>query len=415
MTENVILSEDFYEKAISSIASGIGIQEFTEMCYDYFQLDIIIVDEGYQLLACAGRRPFRDPYWETLADSGSPEEKTIVNNYLKEGYLDAVANTANAVYIDWGICSNYPQTCAPVYVHGQLAGFLSLLCLELEKKDFTLKLNSILSRLYSILLQSGTFLKRQTQNPIREVFARQFFDTEHYPQAPDPKNYQPFLNIQPDFLLVVLRSENKAILSHVRGRLRSFSPNVIYFQQELFLYLFLYDLHGLDARSICSELFDFLEKYELKTGFSVIFTNIHKRALYIQQAESALKIGEIINPKKKQYYYPDYYIPSVLFEAVKKFFPENLIPPELLILQRFDKQNQTDYAESLRIYLYERNNLNRAASCLHLHRNTLKYRLDKISALLEISLDDPATAQRLQLGFQLLDFTVKTSFPNYKE
>lgn len=128
--------ELFYEEAVSSIASGIGIQEFAELCYDHFHLDIIVVDEGYSLLGCAGSRPFADPYWETLAAAGSPLEETIVDSYLKAGYLEAISEAENAIFVNWGVCRDYPQTSAPIYVNKQLVGFISLLFLDMEKRTF---------------------------------------------------------------------------------------------------------------------------------------------------------------------------------------------------------------------------------------------------------------------------------------
>lgn len=261
-------------------------------------------------------------------------------------------------------------------------------------------------------MQTNTFLKQQTQNPIREVFARQFFDVKHYPKSPKPANYRPFLDIQPDFFLAVIRSvhDNKAVLQHVRGRIRSFCPDIIYLHQNSYLYLLFYGVHTTESHAVLSQLSGILTDYGLQIGFSETFTDTDKRALYIQQAEIALKTGARINSEKNIYYYPDYYLSAVLLEAADRLFPENLIPPELFRLQNFDRQNQTDYSESLKLYLYERNNLNKAAAQLHLHRNSLRYRLDKISSFLHISPDDPATAQRLQIGFLLLEL-IQTLIP----
>lgn len=399
------LIEPFYEKAVSAIASGISIRDFTRMCYHYFHIDLIVVDEGYRLIDCAGNRPYDDPYWEILADSGSPTEETIINDYLKEGYLETIAQSDSAIFVNWGVCRDYPQTSGPIYINGQLAGFLSLLFLDPERLDFALKLNAGLCRLYAILFKTNGFQERQTQNPIREVFAKQFFDTKNYPNAPRIEDYHSYINIRPSFLIAVVRSKNgkKAVLEHVRGRFRSFFPDIIYLHQEGDLYLFLSGVCEENMENIRNKLLDFLAEYQLLMGCSRIFDRIEKRSVYIQQAEYALRAGYRTDPDKQIFLFPDYYTQAILSDAADTLFSENAVPPELLTLCSLDAENQTDYTESLAIYLYERNNLNRAAAKLHLHRNTLKYRLDKITDLTGISPDEPDTALKLQMGFLMME------------
>ncbi len=396
--------EEFYDRAVSSIAEGIEVQEFCDLCFEYFQWDIMVVDEGYSLLGCAGVRPYEDPYWEALATAGAPEEKTIVDYYLNDGYLQAISGSHEGIYVDWGICTGYPQTSAPIYVHGQLTGFVSLLFMDAERKDEALELNRILARLMSIHFQTSDAFRQQMQNPVRGVFARQLLDTVNYPTAPNPEEYRPFLDVKPGYFIAVVRSVsgNEMVLQHICGRIRALYPEVIYMQIGTALYLFFYDVPGNSEERIRERSYAFLNEYELKIGYSEVFTNLEDRALYIQQAELALKTGERVHGDRRSYYYPDYYIAAAQLEATRSIDLQNLIPSEIVRLREYDEVSRTDYANSLQAYLYERNNLNRAAARLHLHRNSLKYRLDKITDLIDVSVDDPAVAQRLQIGFLIL-------------
>lgn len=413
MCKNDKILKEFYEKAVSAIAAGIRVDEFTEICYHFFHMDVIIVDEGYRLISCAGRRPYADPYWEVLADAGSPTEETILNDYLKEGYLNAIAESDGAIFVNWGICHDYPQTSGPIYINKQLSGFVSLLFLDMERKDFALKLNASLCQLYAILLNTNSMRNRQTQNPVREVFATQLFDTMRYPKPPKLDDYRPFIDIRPPFMIAVVHScnKNRPVLEHTRGRIRSIFPDFIYLYQGEYLYLFLNDIYEGRTKNVVNKFKELLTEYKLQMGCSQLFDRIEKRDAYIQQAEFALKTGSRLSPDKQMFYYSDYYIPSVLFDAADRLYVENAIPPQLLQLRRFDEKNQTDYTESLKVYLYERNNLNRAAARLHLHRNSLKYRLDKITDLTGLSPDDPETAQRMQIGFLILELKKRAAAP----
>lgn len=57
--------------------------------------------------------------------------------------------------------------------------------------------------------------------------------------------------------------------------------------------------------------------------------------------------------------------------------------------------------KTLEIYFNANKNIHKAAEILFMHRNSLKYRLDKISELLDVDLDDAETCFRLQLMLRM--------------
>ncbi|MEM9563055.1 MAG: helix-turn-helix domain-containing protein [Actinomycetota bacterium] len=58
--------------------------------------------------------------------------------------------------------------------------------------------------------------------------------------------------------------------------------------------------------------------------------------------------------------------------------------------------------ETLRVYLDNGRNVSAAATALHLHRNTVRYRIDRIRAQLEVDLDDPDERLLVELGCRLV-------------
>lgn len=58
--------------------------------------------------------------------------------------------------------------------------------------------------------------------------------------------------------------------------------------------------------------------------------------------------------------------------------------------------------ETLRLYLESGRNVSAAAAALHLHRNTVRYRIDRITAQLLVDLDDPDERLLVELGCRLI-------------
>lgn len=61
-------------------------------------------------------------------------------------------------------------------------------------------------------------------------------------------------------------------------------------------------------------------------------------------------------------------------------------------------KNNTEYIKTLDIYLSERNDINKTAKRLHLHRNTLIYRLGKIKEITALDVNALDSAWKLQIG-----------------
>ena len=84
-------------------------------------------------------------------------------------------------------------------------------------------------------------------------------------------------------------------------------------------------------------------------------------------------------------------------------------------LQCFDRLHHSDYVHTLRIYLEQQCNLVRASQILHIHRNTLVYRLEKLQEMLPESLEDENYRFLLQLTLEMERTLAGTADYNVKK
>ena len=68
-----------------------------------------------------------------------------------------------------------------------------------------------------------------------------------------------------------------------------------------------------------------------------------------------------------------------------------LIDARVLDLAQRDEESGSDLTRSLRAYLDHFGDVRAAATALHVHPNTLRYRIRRIQELTGMDLDDPAT------------------------
>ena len=84
--------------------------------------------------------------------------------------------------------------------------------------------------------------------------------------------------------------------------------------------------------------------------------------------------------------------------------PSNLVSAELLELRSIDREKNTDYFNTLKTYLENERSIPRTSEALIIHRTTLQYRLEKISQLTHLNLDDPDVRMYIALSIRILEY-----------
>ncbi|ATO48961.1 helix-turn-helix domain-containing protein [Brevibacillus laterosporus] len=75
---------------------------------------------------------------------------------------------------------------------------------------------------------------------------------------------------------------------------------------------------------------------------------------------------------------------------------------QLAKLLYYDQENQTNLTETLEVFLDHVGKVNRTAAHLHIHINTLSYRLKRIEEIMQIDLDDPNQRYSLYIDLKVM-------------
>ncbi|MCD8011837.1 MAG: helix-turn-helix domain-containing protein [Lachnospiraceae bacterium] len=96
----------------------------------------------------------------------------------------------------------------------------------------------------------------------------------------------------------------------------------------------------------------------------------------------------------------DYYVYHIVDRVLNMAETRRLCSEDALMLQSYDHGHDTDYFDTYYMYLLYDRNIVRASQKLHIHRNTLMYRLDKIHDL--IHLDEENIAQKVHMLMSMM-------------
>lgn len=94
----------------------------------------------------------------------------------------------------------------------------------------------------------------------------------------------------------------------------------------------------------------------------------------------------------------------LLFHIDNPAFLQTYAQEHLGVLEQYDQKRNTTYLETLKVYLQADCSLLRASAQLHMHRNTLVYRIQKIKELLHTDFSDATEKLELLLSFYIREY-----------
>lgn len=152
------------------------------------------------------------------------------------------------------------------------------------------------------------------------------------------------------------------------------------------------------------KLEDLASEQPLIIGLSHGFEDLNRVSDYFRQGQMALEtpVPEPVNS------YDQVFFLALLQEfqrrSEKDFSWGNYLHPSLEILLDYDEKNQSQLYRTLEVYLACEASVQKTAKQLYLHRNTVSYRLHRITDLCQVDLSDSQTRFLLNVSFQIIAY-----------
>lgn len=118
----------------------------------------------------------------------------------------------------------------------------------------------------------------------------------------------------------------------------------------------------------------------------------------LRQAGQALELARRLG-KQAPLYYPDLSVYRLLFQL--EHTPEIITFQEETLGALLEHEGADDLIHTLETYFEHNGNLSQAAEALYIHRNTLIYRMERISSITSLDLDNPEERLAMQLALRI--------------
>lgn len=151
-----------------------------------------------------------------------------------------------------------------------------------------------------------------------------------------------------------------------------------------------------------SRLRTLLASIDLNCGVSSRFSDFRDLKYAYIQSKAALQESEDRGRANDIFSFDAFYQDHVFHSLEKVTSLKSLCYPKVLEMKKSGGKRAQSYLQCLRTYLILGRNLSATAQRLDLHRNTLAYRLKRISEILELDLDEAGEATLFRIYFSCL-------------
>lgn len=148
------------------------------------------------------------------------------------------------------------------------------------------------------------------------------------------------------------------------------------------------------------KFYEIAEEFHLKVVISENISDLYDLPKLYETALEGLSVIEEASACKKNVFMTEELKPLIMLNSLSSC--TNLIPEKILDLANYDNKKSSQYCETLYYYLASGHSLKQTCESLFTHRNTILYRIRKMTEDFELPLDVPEKHLELLLGVSLI-------------
>lgn len=211
--------------------------------------------------------------------------------------------------------------------------------------------------------------------------------------------YNSFIDTINAWKLIWICPKKKAYYKNVENIINIFCAKRRNFEYACYEDGFVILLDAEQSKSI-DELYKICSEY-YNMSISETFIELKELMNHLKLAQSALHLALFEELDSEIIFVKKYKIPLLFLSACQNYTIDTSDIPVICEIKKYDAEHDSDYYITLRAYLLHNQDCNCIARILHVHKNTVVYRLQRISELFKIDLKDCRVITELYLSLFL--------------
>lgn len=384
-----------------------GLNVLVEEASEIFENPVFINDTAYKILAMSQKTSFADPTLEEEKELGYIHESNV-DIMRKIKLFDQVHRSNGTLlfkrpdtYEEWLFRS--------VKLHGIIMADIGIESVNRPFRDSDYDLIEYFSKIVALDMEKSEFFKDN-----KGVMYNYFLEDLLSGNFKNPKailQRTRFLNwnINSWFKIAVIVDNKNGLFEkkvhHLGTQMCHLFPDCRWtVHKKNFVALISRSDKNILSSDEREKFKNFLLSNDLSAGVSNPFSDLLETEFHYRQAYRAVEAGKLVFRNAGYYSYSDmmiYYIAKSLSEQNDLY---DFFHPAIIALQKYDSENDTNLLETLKVYLTCPNDQAAVIKSLHIHRNTLFYRINRIKEITETDIDNGDERLKMQLYLKFLEY-----------
>lgn len=373
-------------------AQGGGVDGLVKTAFDSIGLPLVLMDAACFVIV---KYPLDEQpgceHWNSYSP-GEQVPSTFINTAWREGHMPRLHGSNEPVFIDWGFAEKEPRLTQELRWQGVPMGYLLALVSEGTYEERQMEGMRALGETATFMLS----MRGQNQH-VRAPFVNALFHgllsgSLNTQMAIDELAESSRMDLVGRFVVIAVSgwtSSASGLLTDAPLLLGYDDSSVLPYLDGNVLYLLVSKLDGSFAESAqrvkAKRLVDGLEA---QCGVSRPFESLLELRDYRWQAQKALELGGVFEPGETMHYFGKHALAAIVSEASSHIPRLAFLHPALQAISDYDSEHETDLGATMAAYLACDQDASKAAKMLHIHKNTLRYRLERIAEIGRFDFND---------------------------
>ena len=399
---------EVYEKLYKAVCNQ-STNNVVTAAYEILGKPVLFVDEYFHVVSMHPAEPIGTPEWDEIFENKAMNREQIFRTL--DEFLSGKKAFYKPFFANTGSCADCPRLFAEVVqdnnVHGHIIVFWD--GEDPTQEDFQiidLVLDAIRLRISSRIKSMGSW-NLSLSTKLEDLLA------PNTPQHLERLACEAISGtMQPDYTICVTTigalASQRAFAEYAVRELQQLYRNVIcvIYDNNIVTLYGGEEPHGsgtpMPKVSMANRLFEFFGTHDMICGISDSFKDPSQMRVHYRQAlltaRLALQLG-----REKSTTFSDLMPLPIFLSVLEKDTPETFIHPAIFKMREYDRENGTAYDETMRVFSFNMHNKDRTAAALCIHRNTLLYRLGRISELFDLPYEHDQVALNLLCSYMILE------------
>lgn len=366
-----------YRKVFEMLNKVSSVQDLVNRIAEFTEMDIVVTDISGKIMVASD---------ENIIEDVKLLERIVMEIYQKpENLFEIQVATIRE--------DENPFAVSSFQVKGNEEGFVFVFA---EDEEEAFQVNDIVRQAVGIVVERFGRRIHFHASTQRRLAAKAIFEHKEISREQREEAHL----VGPFMLVILQQSEPMA------DQMQRVENDMIDYYKDTFVYVskgrmqvLFSDVHSAELEAtLHKKISELCEKYNLYCAVSSLFHELEHLENKKFMLTETLNIAKKEKRSIQEY---DLYMDVVCSCAVDKIGSSRYMEEKLQKMYEDDKLKGTEFYRSLKEYLLLRNNVSMTAKRLFIHRNTMIYRLSKVSEILGVDINEPFIANNLLVSMIL--------------